>query len=244
MIKAMLLAAGEGARLRPLTLHRPKVMLPIAGQPLLVHTLRWLKRYGVEQVAINLHHKSEAITSYCGDGRSWGVEITYSYEEKLLGTAGAVRKLRPFFDETFVLVYGDVLTDLPLDALLRFHREKGPGPPSGYLTMALYRVPDPTAVGLVGLDEEGRVVAFKEKPRPEEVFTDLANSGILVLEPGIIEHIPADTFYDFGHHLFPKLLEEGVPMYGWPIPPQTYLLDIGTPENYERARREWPLRSS
>ncbi|HID62632.1 MAG TPA: NDP-sugar synthase [Anaerolineae bacterium] len=241
-MKAMLLAAGEGVRLRPLTLHQPKVMLPIAGQPLLEITIRWLKKYGVNQVAINLHHRPEAITSYFGDGRPWGVEISYSYEEKLLGTAGAVRKLRDLFQETFVLVYGDVLTDLPLEALRRFHRAKGSGHPSAYLTMALYHVPNPTEVGLVSLDEEGRVLAFKEKPCPEEVFTDLANSGILILEPEIIEYIPEDTFYDFGHHLFPKLLEEGVPMYGWPIPADTYLLDIGTPEKYRKAQREWPLR--
>lgn len=232
-MKAMVLAAGEGTRLQPLTLDCPKPMLPIGGKPLLEHTIQWLKSYGFRQIAINLHHRPETITSYFGDGRRWGVEITYSYEENLLGTAGAVRKMRPFFQETFAVVYGDVLTNLPLDALMSFHLSRKT------LTMALYRVSNPTEVGLVGLDEEGRVVSFKEKPRPEEVFTDLANSGIFLLEPEIIEFIPENTFYDFGLHLFPKLLEIGVPIYGWPVPPSTYLIDIGTREKYERARKEW-----
>lgn len=243
-MKAIILAAGEGTRLRPLTLNCPKPMLPIGDKPLLEHTINWLKRYGFAQIAINLHHRPETITGYFGDGRRWGMEITYSYEENLLGTAGAVRKLQGFFDETFPVVYGDVLTDLPLDALLHFHQSRKPGNPYGYMTMALYHVPNPTEVGLVGLDEGGRVISFKEKPRPEEVFTDLANSGILILEPEIIECIPENTFYDFGLHLLPKLLEIGTPIYGWPIPTSTYLIDIGTKEKYERAQREWPLLST
>jgi NDP-sugar pyrophosphorylase family protein len=107
------------------------------------------------------------------------------------------------------------------------------------VTMSLYHVPNPTEVGLVGLDENGRVTRFVEKPRLEEVFTDLANAGVLVIEPDIVECIPSDTFYDFGQHLFPQLLQSGVSMYGWVIPQDTYLLDIGTPEKYAQAQREW-----
>lgn len=242
LMKAMILAAGEGTRLRPLTLECPKPMLPIDDKPLLEHTILWLKQYGFNQIAINLHHKPEVITSHFGDGTHLGVSILYSFEEILLGTAGAVRKLKEFFDETFTVVYGDVLTDLPLDSLLRFHRDKGRGISQEYLTMALYRVPNPTEVGIVELDELDRVTSFKEKPQPEEVFSDLANAGILVIEPGIIKYIPESAFCDFGHHLLPQLLERGIPVFGWPIPPSAYLIDIGSIEKYERAKREWPVR--
>jgi NDP-sugar pyrophosphorylase family protein len=242
--RALILAAGEGSRLRPLTLDRPKPMLPIAGQPLLEHTVRWLRGYGVEEIAVNLHYKPEAILSYFGDGSTFDVRMTYSHEDPILGTAGAVGKLADFLGGgPFVVVYGDVLTDLNLRDLLALHHERAVRDANTGVTMSLYHVPNPTEVGLVGTDGGGRVTRFLEKPKPEEVFTDLANAGILVVEPGIIERIPRDTFCDFGIHLLPQLLAEGVLLYGWPIPAGTYLLDIGTPEKYNQAQSEWPKRS-
>ena len=180
------------------------------------------------------------ILNHFRDGAALDVCITYSREDTLLGTAGAVRKLNGFVDGgPLVVMYGDVLTDLDLSALLAFHSQALARDPSARVTMSLYHVPNPTEVGLVGMDENGRVTHFVEKPRPEQVFTDLANAGVLVIEPDVVDRIPPDTFYDFGQHLFPQLLQSGVSMYGWVIPPDTYLLDIGTPDKYAQAQREW-----
>lgn len=242
--KALILAAGEGTRLRPLTLDRPKPMLPIGGKPLLEHTIEWLRRYGIEQVSINTHYCPDVIVNHLGDGSAWNVRITYSHEDAILGTAGAVRKLETFLnDGPFVVVYGDVLTDLDLQSLLAFHDGVVAREPAAGATMSLYHVPNPTEVGLVGLDENRRVTCFVEKPKPDQVFTDLANAGVLIVEPSIIKYIPPATFYDFGRDLFPRLLEANVSLYGWVIPDETYLLDIGTPEKYAQAQREWPGRS-
>ncbi|MBM4457725.1 MAG: NDP-sugar synthase [Chloroflexi bacterium] len=241
--KALILAAGEGTRLRPLTLDRPKPMAPIAGRPLLEHIVEWLRSYGVQEIAVNLHYRPEAITSHFGDGAAYGVRVTYSYEDPILGTAGAVRKLADFLDGgPFLVVYGDVLTDLDLRRLLMFHHEQAVRDPAIGATVSLYHVPNPTEVGLVGADGDGRITRFLEKPRPEEVFTDLANTGILVVEPHVIERIPPHVCYDFGRDLFPRLLADGVPLYGWVVPVGTYLLDIGTPEKYAQAQREWTGR--
>ena len=226
-MKALILAAGEGTRLRPLTLTRPKPMLPVNGEPLLVITITRLRDHGVSDIAINLHHHRDAIMDYFGDGSRFGVQITYSHEPELLGTAGAARKLADYLDETFFIVYGDVLTNLSYSALARFHHQK-----NAALTISLYRVEDPTQVGLVGIDKDRRVMDFIEKPFPEEVFTDLANSGVLVCEPAILSYIPPDTFYDFGHDLFPRLLAAREPPYGVPLTSDEYLIDIGTLDKY------------
>jgi len=256
-MKALILAAGEGTRLRPLTLDRPKPMLPVGGKPLLEHLVTWLRRHAITDIAINLHYKPEAITDYFGDGRRFGVSITYSFEEQPLGTAGAARKLQPFLDETFVVVYGDVFTNLDLTRLVWLHNArkvaKGPGEPEGpaasppappgssgssdpCLSLALYHVDNPTECGLVELDDNDRAVRFVEKPPPGQVFTDLANAGVLVVEPGILDHIPPDTFYDFGHDLFPQLMNQGVPLYGHVLQDDEFLIDIGTPAALRRAQ--------
>jgi NDP-sugar pyrophosphorylase family protein len=258
----MILAAGEGTRLRPLTLERPKPMLPIGGRPLLEHLILWLRDHGITCLAINLHYKPDTVRAYFGDGAPWGVEITYSLEDPILGTAGAVKKLQDYFADTFVVVYGDLLTNMDLTRLIRFHNahkvpsvpsvpsgpsgSSVPSGPSGssapFLTLALYRVSNPTECGLVALDGQGRIKRFVEKPPAQAVFTDLANAGIFILEPAVIDYIPPDTFYDFGHDLFPRLLREGVPMYGYPISEDEYLIDIGTLEKYQRAQRQWAGR--
>ena len=234
-VKALILAAGEGTRLRPLTLTRPKPMVPICDRPLLALTVEQLKSHGITDLAINLHYRPEAITDYFGDGARFGVHITYSHESELLGTAGAAKQLEPFLDETFVVVYGDVLTDLDYGQLLDYHRQRRP-----LLTLSLYQVDNPTEVGLVALDDCGRIVRFQEKPSPAEVFSDLANSGVLVCEPEILDFISPLVFQDFGHHILPRLLAAGEPVYGFEIAPDEYLIDIGSPEKYARAQREWP----
>ena len=241
--RALILAAGKGARLRPLTLEMPKPMVPLGDRPLLDYTVRWLRSHRISDIAINLHYKPQAITRYFQDGAAWDVRLHYAHEEGLLGTAGALKNLDGFHaDGPVVVVYGDVLTDMDLSALLAYHHHNVVLDPNTGVTMSLYHVPNPTEVGLVDMGKQGRITRFVEKPRPEEVFTDLANAGVLVVEPRVLDYIPPGEFYDFGLHLFPRLLEAGVSIYGWVIPRGTYLLDIGTPEKYEQARREWPVR--
>ncbi|MBI3978994.1 MAG: nucleotidyltransferase family protein [Chloroflexi bacterium] len=227
-MKALVLAAGEGTRLRPLTLDRPKPMVPIGGRPLLEYAVRLLKAHGVEQIAVNLHYQPEAICSYLGDGGHWGVQITYSLEHPILGTAGAARRLDGFLDETFLVFYGDVLTDLDLTALVRFHRMRGV-----VGTLALHRLEDPTGKGVVDLDADGLVRRFVEKPAPGESVGALVSAGVYVLEPAILGLIPPETFFDFGRDLFPMLVERGYRLAGWLH--EGYLVDVGSVESYAQA---------
>ena len=243
---AAILAAGEGTRLRPLTLDKPKPMVPIGDKPLLEHTVQWLGRYGVRDIAINLNYKPDVITNHFGDGSKLNTRIVYSHEDKILGTAGGALKMSEVSQNghgPLIVMYGDVLTDLDVHALMQTHRANVARDPKTGVTMALYHVPNPTEVGLVGMDATGKIERFVEKPKAEDVFTDLASAGVLVIEPHALAHVPADTFYDFGLHLFPALLAQGVSMYGWAIPDGTYLLDIGSPEKYAQANREWPGRN-
>ncbi len=230
-MKALILAAGKGTRLKELTHDRPKPMLPVSGRPLLVYLVEWLRQYGVTEIAINLHHKPEAITDALGDGSNLGVSIVYSYETRLLGTAGAAKRLSNFLDEPFVLVYGDVYTNLDLARLAAFHEAQRAAltedQPS--MSLALYRVKNPHECGLVELDDRGRVMRFVEKPPMAEVFTDLANAGMCIADPGILAYVPSETPYDFGHHLLPKLLKIGMPVFGQELEAGEFLIDIGTP---------------
>jgi NDP-sugar pyrophosphorylase family protein len=236
-MKAMILAAGEGTRLRPLTDSLPKPMLPIGGRPALEYTVQWLRYYGIREILINLHHCPETVIRHFGDGSALGVSIEYSIEERILGTAGGAKHRESFFDRPFVVVYGDVLTDLDLSDLVGYHSTRGS---NAHLTMSLYRVPDPTQCGVATLDAEGRVTSFVEKPNAGEAPSDLASAGVLVLDPEILRHVPEGRFCDYGHDVFPALIQHGVPIYGWPLPDTAYLIDFGTPENYERVRRQWP----
>ena len=234
-MKGLILAAGEGQRLRPLTLTRPKPMLPVAGRPLLEHIVTHLRHHGVTQLAINLHHRPEAITTHFGDGRRWGVRILYSYEQRLLGSAGAAKKLDWFFDRTFVVFYGDLYTELNLRPLISFHLRHG-----ALATVALYKVPNPTACGIVELDSRRRIRRFVEKPAPDEVFSNLANAGIYVLEPSVLNFVDRQTPVDFGHDLFPLLINLGLPVMGFPI--EESLIDIGTMDKYLALQEIYQLQ--
>jgi NDP-sugar pyrophosphorylase family protein len=175
--------------------------------------------------------------NYFGDGSAFGIEIAYSLEQTILGTAGGVKRMANFLDDTFVLVYGDVLTDLNLKGLVDFHRERPAGP---HLSMSLYRVSNPWECGIVKLDGCGRVIRFVEKPARDEAFSDLANAGVLVIDAKLLEHVPDGRFSDLGQDLFPQLLRLQVPMYGWLLPDTAYLIDMGAPEKYAQAQQEWP----
>ncbi len=229
-MKGMILAAGEGRRLRPLTDHLPKPMLPIGGKPLLEHIIIHLRDCGVTDLAVNLYHLPGAVMDYFKDGSRWGVSLRYSVEEQLLGSAGGVKRLQSFFDETFVVFYGDLLTWADLRPMIALHRWAGV-----LATMGLYHVVDPWNRGIVQLDEQQKIVRFAEKPPREQVFSNLANAGIYVLEPEVLSRIPAEQMYDFGHDVFPNLLAEGQPIAGYVI--EDLLIDIGLPEKYEEANR-------
>src|SRR3972149_4042044 len=177
-MKAMVLAAGEGRRLRPLTEQLPKPMVPLAGRPLLEYVVVWLRRYGVKDLVINLHHHPEAIRDHFGDGSAFDVHITYSYEPELLGTAGAINAVAHLFaEETFLIVYGDNVTNCDLARLVAYHRAKG-----GLSTIALHYREDVTQSGMVVTDDADRVTHFREKPPASEACSNWVNAGILVAE--------------------------------------------------------------
>lgn len=231
-MKAMVLAAGEGTRLRPLTLHTPKVLLPIGEKPLIVYILNWLKSHGIKEVAINLHHLGEKIEAFLGDGTCFGVKIFYSKEEKLLGTAGGVKKMKHFFDTTFIVVYGDVLTDFDLNRMILVHKEK-----KGIATLAVKEVSNPWEVGIIKL-EDRRVISFVEKPPKGSEHGNLGSVGVYVLEREVLDWIPSRGFCDFAYDIFPKLIEAGMPIYAYLLDPQDYIIDIGTPSKYLQANED------
>lgn len=224
----MALAAGEGTRLRPLTERMPKPMLPIAGRPILEHNIRLLVRHGIRELVINLHHCPEKVVSYFGDGRSLGVAITYSYEPVLLGTAGAVKKAGSFFDGTFLVVYGDNLTNCDIGRLSAFHQEKG-----GIGTVALFRRDDPLVSGIAGLDENDRITDFLEKPQLHEVFSHWVSAGLLILEQEVLDYVPAEYPSDFGRDVLPALLRAGQALYGYRMSEGLWWID--TLEDYRRV---------
>jgi len=230
-MKAIILAAGEGRRLRPLTKRVPKPLLPLGGRPLIDHLVALLAAHGVREIAVNLHHRPEAIRDHLGDGSRLGVSVTYSEEETLLGSAGAVKRLEPFFDESFFVLYGDVLTDIDLTALAAFHRNRGAA-----LTMALYQTDEPERCGIAETDVHGTVRRFREKPAPGETASRWANAGVYAVEPTVLHFIPPDSFFDFGDQLIPLLLERGEPVRAYLS--DSYFLDIGSPERYAQAERD------
>jgi mannose-1-phosphate guanylyltransferase len=225
----MLLAAGLGTRLRPLTYEVPKPMVPVLGIPVMEHILRLLARHGLDDVIANLHYFPEQIEGRFGDGSQWGIKLRYSFEEELLGTAGGVRNVRDHFGgETFLIISGDALTDVDLTALLRRHKEAG-----GIGTLALKRVDDPSQLGVVILAEDGRVQGFQEKPDPAEALSDLGNCGIYVFEPEIFDYFPEPDFVDWAQDVFPALLEQDVPFYGHEI--ADYWNDIGNIKEFRQG---------
>jgi NDP-sugar pyrophosphorylase family protein len=234
MVRALVLAAGEGTRLRPYTLDRPKPMLPLGEQPLLAQLIGLLRHHGIRDIAINLHYRPAAIVEYFGDGSTFGVSLTYSYEERLLGSAGAARRLDWFLTDTFFVLYGDVLTDLDLSRLLAEHRAR-----RALATLAVYEVPDPARCGIVDTRPDGSVRGFVEKPAADQAPGNLANAGLYVLEPAVLDQIPPDRPCDFGQDLFPRLIEAGAPIVACSAP--GYVLDIGSPERYAQAREDLRL---
>ena len=227
-MKAVVMAGGEGTRLRPLTSSQPKPMVSIVGKPCMEHIIELLKRHGIEDVIVTVAFLPQAIRSYFGDGESLGIDIGYSVEESPLGTAGSVRLAAGRLDDTFLVISGDALCDVDLTRLIDFHREK-----QASVTIGLKSVENPLEFGIVVTDDEGRVERFLEKPSWGQVFSDTINTGIYVLEPEVLKHVPKDRPYDFSKELFPLLLEMGRPIYGCVL--DGYWQDIGNLDQYRQA---------
>ncbi len=222
------MAGGEGTRLRPLTSNQPKPMVPIVGKPCMEHIVELLKKHGFEDIIVTVAFMPQAIRGYFGAGESQGVSIRYSVEESPAGTAGSVKLAEEALHETFLVISGDALCDIDLADLVRFHRERG-----ALVTIGLVSVPNPLEFGIVVTDSEGRIERFLEKPSWGQVFTDTINTGIYVLEPEVLRHVPTDRPYDFSKELFPLLLEMGRPLYGYVA--EGYWQDIGNLDQYRQA---------
>jgi len=227
-MKAVVMAGGEGTRLRPLTSNQPKPMVPIVGKPCMEHILELLKQHGFDEVVVTVAFMPQAIRSYFGDGEALGLAIEYSVEESPLGTAGSVRLASGVLDEPFIVISGDALCDVDLSAIVRTHQEKGAA-----VTIGLKSVDNPLEFGIVVTDEEGRIERFLEKPSWGQVFSDTANTGIYVLDPEVLRHVPADRPFDFSKELFPLLLEMGRPLYGHVL--EGYWQDIGNLDQFLQA---------
>ncbi|ERT04331.1 bacterial transferase hexapeptide family protein [Lyngbya aestuarii BL J] len=243
-MKAMILAAGKGTRVRPITYTTPKPMIPILQKPVMEFLVELLRKHGFDQIMVNVSHLADEIENYFRDGQRFGVQLSYSFEGsiqdgkllgKALGSAGGMKKIQdfyPFFDDTFVVLCGDALIDLDLTAAVQQHKEKG-----ALATIVMKSVPRDavSSYGVVVTDEKGRVKAFQEKPSVDEALSTSINTGIYIFEPEIFQHIPSGCEFDLGGDLFPKLVEMGAPFYG--ITMDFEWVDIGKVPDYWQAVR-------
>lgn len=232
-MKAIILAGGTGSRLRPLTCTRPKPMVPIMNKPILEYLLEHLKKHHITQIILTLFYRPEVIRHHFQDGSDWGVQIEYSIEEEPLGTAGAVKQVEEKIElsEDFLIISGDALMDFDLGKVMTFHQEK-----ESLATILLSRVDNPLEFGIVSTNEEGQIVEFLEKPDWGQVFTDTVNTGLYCLNRRVLEHIPAQTKYDFSKDLFPLLLEKGG-LYGYIA--SGYWTDVGNLNQYRQAHYDF-----
>ena len=242
-MRAMVLAAGLGTRLRPITYSMPKPMVSVANRPVMEHILRLLARQGFTEAVANLHWFPDLIQDRFGDGSDCGVELTYSYEEQLLGTSGGVRKVADYLGDSFLIISGDALTDIDLRAMREFHESH-----DGIATLATKRVEDTTQFGVAITGADGRIQGFQEKPEASEALSDLANCGIYMFRREIFDFFPAsgtskaagpgdpDGFADWAMDVFPRLLEGDVPFYSHEI--DAYWNDIGNLEELWQSTRD------
>lgn len=227
------MAAGVGNRLMPLTANIPKPMVPISNIPVMEYGVELLRLHNFTDVIANLHYLGNNISNYFGNGENFGVNLAYSREENLLGTAGGVKNNAWFLKgDTFVVLSGDALTDIDLASFINFHKAKG-----ALATIALKRVEEVSEYGVVITDNDGRIKAFQEKPKEHEALSNLVNTGIYAFEPEIFKLIPASEFFDFGKNLFPKLVEGNLPFYGYNCE-DAYWCDIGSIKMYLAANKD------
>lgn len=228
-MKAIIMAGGEGTRLKSVTGELPKPMALLAGKPVLEHILALLKRCGIDSVCMSLHYRPEVIMEYFGDGERFGMKITHHVERQALGTAGGIKACADFYgDRDFLVISGDCACDFDLRALMEAHHRHRPA-----VTMALYSSPAPLQYGTVLTDEWGRVVSFTEKPEWTRVVSDLVNTGIYIVSPRAMELVPPATEFDFSRDLFPLLMERGMEIRALPM--EGYWCDIGTPHAFHQC---------
>jgi mannose-1-phosphate guanylyltransferase/mannose-1-phosphate guanylyltransferase/phosphomannomutase len=223
-MKAMVLAAGLGTRLKPITFGIPKPMVPVIDRPCMAHLLALVEKHGITDAVANLHYFPETIRDYFGDGSAFGVNLEYNFEPELLGTAGGVRAVSESLTEggePFLIISGDALTDIDLTKLIERHKSAG-----GVATLTVKRVPDTREYGVVLHDADGRITGFQEKPEPEDALSDLGNCGIYVFSPEIFDYFPEDQFVDWAQDVFPALLENDVPFFIHEI--DDYWNDVGS----------------
>jgi NDP-sugar pyrophosphorylase family protein len=231
-MKAILLAGGKGTRLRPLTIHTPKPIVPIFNRPFLHYQIDLLKQVPeIDEVILSLNYQPRRIEELFGDGSDLGIKIRYVVEPAPLGTAGAVKYAGDNLTESVVVFNGDVLTEIDLGAVIRLHRER-----RARATIVLTPVDNPTAYGLVETDPDGNIQRFLEKPRPEEITTNNINAGIYVLEPDTFDRIPSDVAWSIERSYFPSLIERSETFVGYIY--NGYWIDIGTPEKYTQVHRD------
>ncbi len=225
-MKAVILVGGQGTRLRPLTINTPKAMVPVVNRPFIEHVFRHLKQHGITDIILAIGHLARPIKDYFGDGRSFGISLSYSLEEEELNTAGAVKNAEKYLDgDSFLVLNGDIFTDLDLSEMIKYHRRSG-----ACITIALTPVADPTSYGLIESNIAGRITRFLEKPSPGQISSNLINAGSYVLEAEVLEHIPTATNFSFEYQVFPPLLEKRSPLYAYPS--ESYWIDIGKPHSY------------
>ncbi|HKQ53351.1 MAG TPA: NDP-sugar synthase [Pyrinomonadaceae bacterium] len=228
-MQALILAGGKGTRLRPLTVYTPKPVVPICNRPFLLYQIDTLRRAGIKDITLSLSYQPQKIEQQLGDGSSFGVNLKYTVEPQPMGTAGAYKYAEDLIREPTVVFNGDILTDLDLKTVIREHTEH-----KATATIVLHPVENPSAYGLVETREDGRVARFLEKPKPEEITTHNINAGTYILEPRVLDYIPAGESHSFEYGLFPNLLMRGEPFYAH-VPQRTYWIDIGTPARYLQA---------
>lgn len=227
-MKAVIMAGGEGTRLRPVTCGIPKPMVPVLNKPVMEYTIELLKKHDITDIAATLAYFPAVITDYFGDGEDFGVSLRYYIEHTPLGTGGSVKNAEDFLDGTFIIISGDALTDIDLGKALEFHRSK-----NSKATLVLKKVPIPLEYGVVITDENGKITSFMEKPSWGEVFSDTINTGIYILEPEVLDYYTKGDNFDFSKDLFPKLLRDDIPMYGYIA--GDYWNDIGDLKVYKEV---------
>ncbi|GIW22744.1 MAG: hypothetical protein KatS3mg068_1751 [Candidatus Sericytochromatia bacterium] len=231
-MKAIIIAGGSGTRLRPLTYNLPKPIIPFFDKPFLIYQLEYLKKYGINEVIVNTHYLHTTIKYILKDGSDLGIKIFYSYEEKPMGTAGAVKLAESYFDnEPLIILNGDVLTDINLSEIISYHNKN-----KSDITIALTKVKDPTAFGLVFTNENGRIEKFLEKPSYDEAIINTVNAGIYIINPEYFKLVPKNEPYSFERGLFPLMLNLEKNLYGYIS--NSYWIDIGTPDKYIQAHHD------
>jgi len=230
-MKAMVMSAGMGTRLRPLTYNIPKPMFPIVNKPVLEHVLELLRKHNIREVVINLYAHRGMIRNYFGDGSRLGIKINYSEEKKLMGTAGGVKKVERFFDDTFLVMSGDGLTNINLTNVINFHRKR-----RAFATMVLKRIDSHFEYGITLTGAGGRIKEFIEKPSWSSVFSNTVNTGVYVFEPRVFRYIPEGKFYDFARDVWPELLKRGERIFGYET--EGYWCDIGNLLEYRRGQND------